>query len=118
MLSLFERLEFFLPVARATMALRSQVLATGRGGGLGCEEQEAGGSSSTRYKGSFRRRGVTSGAPPQGYEMLPGRVQRFISQESNRHSNSNQFDSRNPVILHLLPSSEAKKRSQGSEVPG
>lgn len=33
MLSLFERLEFFLPVARATMALGSQVLATGKGGG-------------------------------------------------------------------------------------
>lgn len=125
MLSLFERLEFFLPVARATMALGSQVLVTAKGGGLVWagietqrEEREAGGRSSTPYKGSFRRREVTSGTPPQGSESSPGRVQRFISQESSRNSNSNQFDSRNPVILHLLPCSEAKKRSRGSEVPG
>lgn len=35
--------------------------------------------------------------------------------EKPRNSNSNEFDSSNPVILHLLPSSEAKKRIPANE---
>ncbi len=46
--------------------------------------------------------------------LLPSGVQHFISQGSKRNSNSSEFDSGNPVILHLLPSSEGKNRIHGN----
>lgn len=65
--------------------------------------------SSIQYKASFRPQELKHNAP----SLLPSGVQHFIPQESKRNSNSNKSDSSNPVILHLLPSSKAKKRIYG-----
>lgn len=53
---------------------------------------------------------------------VPNAAPHFISPQKarrTRNSNSNEYESRNPVISHLLPSSEAQKKSPArrNEVP-